>query len=112
MIAMTSLFQRTYPDTPEGMATESLARVVTVVEDHMGMTMDDETLFSVLIELQRIRRDDLPEGLQSAYDATCWSVGMAWGWGPTHGHRGERGASAAFARRTPRHSERHDGLCR
>jgi len=76
MIEMTSLFQKAYPDTPEGMATESLARVVTVVEDHMGMTMDGETLFSVLIELQRIRRDDLPGDLQRIYDVTCSCVGM------------------------------------
>jgi len=75
MIEMTSLFQKAYPDTPDGMATESLARVVTVVEDHMGTKMDDDTLFSVLIELQRIRRDDLPADLQPIYDATCSCVG-------------------------------------
>lgn len=85
---MSRLFAETYEDTDEGRAAQALARVATVVEDHMGTTMDDETRLSVLLELQRIERDDLPEDLQPIYDVARSCVGMAWGWGPTHGHRG------------------------
>ena len=73
---MSKLFAETYEDTDEGRAAEALARVATVVEDHMGTTMDDETLFCVLIGLQRIERDDLPADLQRIYDATCSCMGM------------------------------------
>lgn len=76
MIEMTSSFPKAYPDAPEGMATEPLARVATILEDHMGTKMDDETRLSVLLELQRIERDDLPEDLQQFHDTMCSGVEM------------------------------------
>jgi len=61
MTEMTSLFQKAYPDTDEGMATESLARVATAVGQHLGSSMDDETRIGCIIDMHRLERDDLPE---------------------------------------------------
>ena len=74
---MTKLFAETYPDTDEGRATMALARVASEIDGNLGSTMDAETRISVLVEMYRIERDDLPADLQTLYDEFSSHLGIA-----------------------------------
>lgn len=64
---MGKLFEQHYPNSPEGWARKRLAAVAQEIADHCELPPSPQTRISLIVQMHKINRDDLPENLQRLY---------------------------------------------